>query len=184
MVLLLEYIPIVLFFIFYKTADIYVATAVLMAATVVQMLGLKLLKEPLTARHWVVLSMVLGFGAVTLLLHDDWFIKIKVSIIYVAIALMLLIGLWWRKKSPLQAMLGTEIQLPPFAWRRLTYAWVIFSLFMASVNLYIAELMSQEAWVNFKVFGVLALTLLFTVGTGAYMFKHHTDKDKDAEPLP
>lgn len=184
MVLLLEYIPIVLFFVVYKMADIYVATAVLMAATVVQMLGLKLLKEPLTARHWIILGVVLVFGAITLFLRDDWFIKLKVSIIYVGIALLLFGGLVWRKRSPLQAMLGNEIQLPDFAWKRLTYAWIVFSLALAAVNLYVAEFWSQEAWVNFKVFGILAITLIFTVFTGAYMFKHHTDREKDTEQLP
>lgn len=183
MVLLLEYLPIVLFFVFYKMADIYVATAVLMAATIFQLLGLKLVKEPLTPRHWIILGVVLVFGAVTLLLRDDWFIKIKVSIVYVGIAALLAGGLIWRKKSPLQSMLGKEIQLPEFAWRKLTYAWVVFALGMAALNLYIAEFWSQEAWVNFKVFGVLALTLIFTIFTGAYMFKHHTDKENDAEPL-
>lgn len=184
MVLLLEYLPIILFFIFYKMADIYVATGVLMAATVLQLVGLRLLREPLTPRHWVILGVVLVFGAVTLVLRDDWFIKIKVSIVYVAIALMLAGGLILRNKSPLQSMFGQEIQLPEFAWRKLTYAWVIFSLAMAALNLYIAESWSQEAWVNFKVFGTLALTLIFTVFTGAYMFKHHTDREKDTEQLP
>jgi len=180
---LLEYLPIVHFFVVYQIADIYQATAVLMAGTVIQMLGLRLLKEPLTARHWIILAVVLIFGAVTLFLRDDWFIKVKVSIVYAAIAVMLWGGLMWRKSSPLQAMLGNEIQLPPFAWRRLTYAWIVFSLCMAALNLYIAEYWSQEAWVNFKVFGILAITLIFTIFTGAYMFRHHTDRDKDSEEI-
>lgn len=183
MLFVLEYIPIALFFIFYLLGDIFLATAVLMLGTVLQVIGLKFMREIITPRHWIVLAVVLIFGAITLLLRDEWFIKIKVSVIYVMIALFLLIGQWWKKRSPLQLLLGDEIKLPEFAWQRLTYAWVGFTLALAVVNIYIAETMSLDAWVNFKVFGILAATLVFTVITGAYMFKHHTDTDKDAKDL-
>ncbi len=177
MALLLEYLPIIAFFVFYKLADIYVATGVLMAGTVLQLLGLKLLKQPITTRHWVILAVVLVLGAVTLLLRDDWFIKMKVSVVYVAIAFMLLGGLIWKKRSPIQAMMGKDIKLPDTAWLRLTYAWIIFCLALAAVNLYIAEFWSQEAWVNFKVFGILGISLVFTIGTGFYMYHHAIDEE-------
>ncbi|MDN7126721.1 septation protein IspZ [Pseudidiomarina sp. 1APR75-33.1] len=183
MLFVLEYLPIALFFIFYLLGDIFLATGVLMLGTVLQLMALKFMREVITPRHWIILCVVLIFGTVTLLLRDEWFIKLKVSVIYVAIALLLLIGLWWKKRSPLQHFLGEEINLPDFAWRRLTYAWVIFSLSLAAVNLYIAEYWSLDAWVNFKVFGTLGATLVFTIFTGAYMFKHHTDREKDAEEL-
>ncbi|ASG65398.1 septation protein IspZ [Idiomarina piscisalsi] len=177
MALLLEYIPIIAFFVFYKMADIYVATGVLMAGTVVQLLGLKLLRQPLTTRHWVLLAVVMVFGAVTLLLRDDWFIKMKVSVVYVAIALLLLGGLFWKKRSPIQSMMGKDIQLPDAAWLKLTYAWIVFCLALAALNLYIAEFWSQEAWVNFKVFGILGITLVFTIGTGLYMYRHASEEE-------
>lgn len=177
MALLLEYIPIIAFFVFYKLADIYVATGVLMAGTVVQLLGLKLLRQPLTTRHWVLLAVVMVFGAVTLLLRDDWFIKMKVSVVYVAIALLLLGGLFWKKRSPIQSMMGKDIQLPDAAWLKLTYAWIVFCLALAALNLYIAEFWSQEAWVNFKVFGILGITLVFTIGTGLYMYRHASEEE-------
>ena len=177
MALLLEYIPIIAFFVFYKMADIYVATGVLMAGTVVQLLGLKLLKQPLTTRHWVLLAVVMVFGAVTLLLRDDWFIKMKVSVVYVAIALLLVGGLFWKKRSPIQSMMGKDIKLPDTAWLKLTYAWILFCLALAALNLYIAEFWSQEAWVNFKVFGILGITLVFTIGTGVYMYRHASEEE-------
>ncbi|MGM0524802.1 MAG: inner membrane-spanning protein YciB [Pseudomonadota bacterium] len=172
MALVLEYLPIIAFFVFYKLADIYVATGVLMAGTVIQLLGLKLLKQPITNRHWVILAVVMVFGAVTILLRDDWFIKLKVSIVYLAIAGLLLGGLIWKKRSPLQSMMGQDIKLPEPVWNRLTYAWIIFCGALAAVNLYIAEYWTQEAWVNFKVFGILGITLIFTIGTGVYMYRH------------
>ena len=172
MALVLEYLPIIAFFVFYKLADIYVATGVLMAGTVLQILGLKLLQHPVTTRHWVILAVVMAFGAITILLRDDWFIKLKVSIVYVAIAALLIGGLLWKKRSPLQAMMGKDIQLPKQAWNRLTYAWIVFCLALAALNLYIAEFWTQAAWVNFKVFGILGITLVFTIGTGLYMYRH------------
>lgn len=172
MALVLEYLPIIAFFVFYKLADIYVATGVLMVGTVLQILGLKLLKEPVTNRHWIILAVVMVFGAVTLFLRDDWFIKLKVSVVYIAIAALLLGGLVWKKRSPLQAMMGKDIKLPAHAWNKLTYAWIIFCAALAALNLYIAEYWSQEAWVNFKVFGILGITLVFTIGTGVYMYRH------------
>jgi len=177
MALLLEYLPIIAFFVFYKVADIYVATGVLMAGTVLQILTLKLLKQPITTRHWVILAVVMVFGAVTLLLHDDWFIKMKVSVVYVAIALLLLGGLFWKKRSPIQSMMGKDIKLPDTAWLKLTYAWIVFCLALAALNLYIAEFWSQEAWVNFKVFGILGITLVFTIGTGFYMYRHASEEE-------
>lgn len=183
MLLLIEYVPIIAFFLVYIFGDIFLATAVLMAGTVLQLVALKLCRELITPRHWIILVVVLLFGAITLLLRDEWFLKIKVSVIYVAIALFLLIGMWWKKRSPLQSMLSEEIKLPHFAWQRLTYAWVVFSLALAAINLYISAFMSLDMWVNFKVFGILAATLLFSIGSGAYMFKHHTDTEKDSPDI-
>ncbi len=183
MLLVLEYLPLVLFFVFYLLGDIFLATGVLMVGTLMQIIGMRFMREPITMRHWIVLWAVMIFGAITLFLQDEWFVKIKVTVIYVAIAAFLLGGLWWKKKSPLQSLLGDEINLPPFAWRRLTYAWVVFTLALAGVNLYIIEFMDLDAWVNFKVFGTLGATIVFSVFSGAYMFKHHTDREKDAEEI-
>ncbi|MFD2633294.1 inner membrane-spanning protein YciB [Idiomarina piscisalsi] len=177
MALLLEYIPIIAFFVFYKMADIYVATGVLMAGTVVQLIGLKLIRHPMTTRHWVLPLVVIGFGSLTLLLHDDWFIKMKVSVIYGAIALFLAGSLLLKKKNPIQSIRGKNIDLPDFVWIRLTYSWIVYCLFLAAINLYIAEFLSQEVWVNFKVFGILIATFLFILGTEIYINKYAEDEE-------
>lgn len=179
MALLLEYVPIIAFFVFYKLADIYVATGVLMAGTVLQVIGLKLLKYPLTTRHWVLPAVVLVFGSITLLLHDDWFIKMKVSVIYAALALFLAGSIILKKQNPIRSLRGKDMQLPDFVWLRLTYAWIIYCLFLAAINLYIAEFMSQEVWVNFKVFGILVATFVFIVCTELYIHKH-TDNEESS----
>ncbi|MDV6317056.1 inner membrane-spanning protein YciB [Idiomarina sp. HP20-50] len=177
MALLLEYLPIIAFFVFYKMADIYVATGVLMAGTVLQVIGLKLLKHPLTARHWILPAVVLVFGSITLLLHDDWFIKMKVSVIYIALALFLLGSILLKKRNPIKSLRGKDIELPDIIWLRLTYAWIIYCVALATVNLYIAEFWSQEAWVNFKVFGILIATFIFILCTELYINKFAEDKE-------
>ena len=177
MTLLLEYLPIIAFFVFYKVADIYVATGVLMAGAVVQVIGLKLLKHPLTTRHWVLPLVVIFFGSLTLILHDDWFIKMKVSAIYAAIALFLIGSLFLKKTNVIRSLRGKDIKLPDLIWLRLTYAWILFCLVLAALNLYIAEFWSQEAWVNFKVFGILAVTFLFVLGTELYIHKHTEEEE-------
>ena len=105
MALVLEYLPLVVFFVVYQMVDIFAATWALMGLTIVQLVGLKLLKQPITTRHWIVLGAVLVFGGITVFLHDDWFVKIKVSIIYVLIAALLAGTLWIKKTSPLKAYL-------------------------------------------------------------------------------
>ncbi|TDP31648.1 intracellular septation protein A [Idiomarina aquatica] len=171
MALVLEYLPIIAFFVFYKLADIYVATGVLMAGTVLQILGLKLLKHPMTTRHWVAPLVVLGFGTLTLVLHDDWFIKLKVSVIYGAIALFLLGSLLFKRNNPIRSLRGKDLNLPDFVWARLTLAWIAYCVTLACINLYIAHYWSQEAWVNFKVFGILIATFLFILCTELYLHR-------------
>jgi intracellular septation protein len=168
---LLDFLPIVLFFGAYKLYDIYVATGVIMAATVVQMAVLYKLEGRLQMIHKVTLGLVLGFGALTLALHDERFIKIKPTILHASIGFTLAIGLWGLKKNLLSLMLGGLLKLPLQVWHRLTLAWVAFSFFMAALNAYIAYTFTTEQWVNFKLWG-FAITIPFFIAQGFYIVKH------------
>ncbi|KXS35438.1 MAG: putative intracellular septation protein A [Idiomarina sp. T82-3] len=179
MALVLEYLPLVVFFVVYQMVDIFAATWALMGLTIIQLVGLKLLKQPITTRHWIVLGAVLVFGGITVFLHDDWFVKIKVSIIYVLIAALLAGTLWIKKTSPLKSLFDADIKMPDSAWNRLTYAWVITCLAIAAVNVYVAQYMSQDAWVNFKVFGIIGISLVLVVATGMYIYRHAEDMEGD-----
>lgn len=183
MALMLEYLPLIAFFVVYKAADIYWATAVLMAATLVQIIALKWLKSPVTGRHWVILGAVMVFGAFTLVLHDDWFVKIKVSIIYLLMALGLVGTLWWRKQSPLESLFGNDIKVAKKDWQILTYGWALFLLAIAAVNWYIAVNWSQSAWVNFKVFGVISLFLLLSIASGIFLYQRAKQHDPEQRQL-
>ena len=168
---ILDFIPILLFFAAYKFADIYVATGVLMAATVVQMAIIYKIDKHLQTMHKVTLGLVLGFGALTLGFHDERFIKIKPTVLYVLLGSTLGIALWGFGKNFLKMMLGAQIKLPEDVWRKLTAAWIIYSLFMAALNAYVAWFYSTEQWVNFKLWGY-AFPLVFLVAQGLYIAKY------------
>lgn len=165
---LIDFFPILLFFGAYKLQDIYVATAVLMAATMVQMAIIYTMDRKLQAMHKITLVMVLGFGALTLGLHDDRFIKWKPTVLYVAMAVGLAWALWGMRKNVLQTLLGSQLELPAAVWQRLNVAWVVYSTFMAALNAFVVLNYSTEDWVNFKLWGYL-LPLSFIIGQGIYI---------------
>lgn len=175
---ILDFLPILLFFGAYKAYDIYVATGVIMAATVVQMAIVYKVDGALQTMHKVTLALILGFGALTLGFHDERFIKIKPTVLYTLMALALGVALWVFKKNLLKSMLGAQLTLPEKVWRHLTAAWVIYSLLMAALNAYVAYYYTTEQWVDFKIWGY-AFPLVFLVLQGLYIAKHmHLPDDK------
>lgn len=176
MKILIDFFPILLFFGAYKLYDIYAATAVLMAATVAQMALIYAIDRRLQTLHKVTLVLILVFGALTLGLHDERFIKWKPTVLYAAMAVALGVALWLMKKNFLKLMLGSQLQLPDRVWTRLNVAWIAYSLFMAALNGYVAAFYSTEAWVNFKLWGY-AFPLAFIIGQGVYIARYiKTDK--------
>ena len=175
----LDFLPILLFFGAYKMGDIYSATAVLMAATVVQMFLVYRLDGRLQTMHKVTLGLVLGFGALTLGLHDERFIKWKPTVLYTGMALALAVSQRFFNKNFLHTMLGQQLQLPHAVWYRLNLSWVLYSLFMASINAYVAAYFSTEAWVDFKIWGYV-FPVVFIVGQGLYVARHLPKTDESA----
>ena len=176
---ILDFLPILLFFVSYKTYDIYTATAVIMATTVVQMAILYKLDGKLATIHKVTLALVLGFGAMTLGFHDERFIKIKPTVLYTVMALALSVALWAYKKNFLKSMLGAQMALPDQVWRNLAVAWIVYSLGMAALNAYVAYFYTTEQWVNFKLWGY-AFPLVFILAQGIYIAKYLQPKDGEA----
>ena len=169
--LLIDFFPIALFFVGYKLHDIYVATAVLMAATVVQTAIIYGIDRRLQTLQKVTLVLILVFGTLTLLLQDERFIKWKPTVMYAGMAIVLAAALWVWKKNFLQMLLGSQLQLPDSVWGRLTVAWVLYFLFMSAINAYVAAFFSTDAWVDFKLWGYI-FPVLFLVGQGLYVSRH------------
>ncbi len=171
MKLFLELLPLLLFVLTYKLAGIYWATAVLMGSVALQMLVLYSLERKLQPAHKLTLVLVWVFGALTLLLHDDRFIRAKPTILYLAMAAVLAVFLWALRKNPLQLLLGSQLDLPQNIWKNLGVAWFFYFIFMGLLNAYVAWYYSLSAWVDFKLWGYI-FPLVFMVGQGVYIAKH------------
>lgn len=175
MKILIDFFPILLFFVAYKMADIYVATGILMAATVLQTALMYAIDRKVTTMQKITLAMILAFGALTLYLQDERFIKWKPTVLYTAMAVALAVALWVYRKNFLKMMLGSQLALPDPVWNRLTAAWVLYCLFMAAINSYVAAFFSTDAWANFKLWGYV-FPLAFIVGQGLYVARHLSDE--------
>jgi intracellular septation protein len=176
MKILIDFFPILLFFGAYKLYDIYIGTGVLMAATVLQMALIYGIDRKLQAMHKITLALILVFGTLTLVLHDDRFIKWKPTVLYAAMAIALAVAVWVYKKNFLKMLLGSQMSLPEPVWMRLHVMWIAYSAFMALINAYVAAYYSTEAWVNFKLWGY-AFPLVFIVGQGFYISRYLTADD-------
>ena len=177
---LLDFFPIVLFVVAYRVQDIYLATAVLMGATVLQSAVMYAKDRKLSMLQKATLGLILVFGSLTLSLHDDRFIKWKPTVLYTAMAVVLGAAQWFWDRNFLKIMLGTQLPLPDAVWRRLTHAWVAYFLFMAASNAYVAALYSTDTWVNFKLWGYV-FPVAFILGQGFYIAKY-LQADDEHEP--
>jgi intracellular septation protein len=177
---LYDLFPLLLFFAAFKLYDIYVATAVAIAASVVQVAGYWLRHRRFETMHLVTLGVIVVFGGLTIWLRDDTFIKWKPTLVYWILAALTLASQLVGSRTLIERMLAAHVVLPAAVWRRLNFAWGLFFAALGALNLYIAfyyrpELDAaarQDLWVQFKVFGLLGITLAFTVAQALYMARH------------
>ncbi len=174
MKLLFDLLPVILFFIAYKAADIYVATAVVIAATIGQIAFTYWKHRKVDTMLWVSLALVVVFGGATLVLHDENFIKLKLTIFYWLFAIVLLGAQLFMGKNLIRSLLSakSEIDMPEPVWRLLNNMWIIFFAFMGGLNLFIAHNFSTDVWVNFKLFGSFGLLLAFIIAQGLLISKY------------
>lgn len=167
----IDFIPLIIFFILYKMFDIYVATAALIVASALQIAATYYLYKKLEKMQVITFLIIAIFGGMTLFFHDDNFIKWKVTVIYLLFATGLSIS-HLLGRSAIKSMLGKEISLPDAVWAKVNWAWVGFFLACAVINVFIAFRLPLDVWVNFKVFGLLIATLVYTLITGVYIYRH------------
>jgi intracellular septation protein len=173
---LFDFFPVVLFFVAFKLADIYVATGVAIAATFVQVAWLKLRGKRVDAMLWASLAIIAVFGGATLLLQDETFIKWKPTVLYWLLGLVLAGSALLFRRNLLRTMLSQQVQLPDPVWSRLNWSWIGFFAFMGALNLYVAYNYSTDLWVNFKLFGGMGLMLVFVLVQAALLAKYVEDK--------
>jgi intracellular septation protein len=175
--MLIDFLPIGLFFAVYKMVDIYAATAVLMAATLVQMAVIWRIEGKLSTMHRATLALVLVFGALTLVLRNEDFIKWKPTFLYAGMSLALTVATLIGQHNPLQKLLGTQLKLPTPVWGRLTWAWAAYFAFMSALNAFVAYYFTTDEWVDFKIWGYV-FPLVFILGQALYISRHiHEDEE-------
>jgi intracellular septation protein len=163
MKLLFDIFPVVLFFAAFKLYDIYVATAVAIAATFVQVGWSWLRWRKVDNMLWAGLAVIVVFGGATLALQNETFIKWKPTVLYWLFGAVLAIAAVVFRKNLIRAVLESEISMPEVAWRRLLASWIAFFATMGALNLFVAYNFSTDVWVNFKLFGGVGLLLAFAV---------------------
>jgi len=205
--ILFDLFPVIVFFIAYKLGDanaeaarallagfglpqptgigekpgIYLATLVAIVASFGQIGWVKLRGHRVETMMWVSLGIIVVFGGATLWLHDERFIKVKVTVLYWLFAAIIL-GAPLFGRNVIKSMMGAQVELPDLIWGRLNASWGIFFVFMGIANLVVAFNFSTETWVNFKLFGVMGLMLVFVIGQ-SMMLNNYLDKtglDKEA----
>jgi intracellular septation protein len=175
--LLIEMGPLVAFFIANWKAGIFWGTGIFMAATAAALTASWVLTRKIAMVPLVSAVFVALFGALTLWLHSELFIKVKVTLINALFGAVLLGGVAMGR-SYIKLIMGEAVKLTEEAWRTLSIRWGVFFLAMAVLNEVVWRNFSTDAWVNFKVFGLLPITLAFAFANAPYMTKHMIEDDK------
>src|SRR5260221_7857541 len=173
---LFDLFPVVLFFIAFKIAGIYVATAVAMGATLLQVGWLKVRKRHVHPMLWASLGIIAVFGGATLLLQDETFIKWKPTVLYWMFGVVLAGAALLFRRNLIRMMLSEQVQLPERIWARLNSSWIAFFTFMGAAHLYVAYNYSTGLWGNFKLFGGMGLMLAFVLIQSLVLAQYLEDK--------
>jgi intracellular septation protein len=210
MKLLLDFLPIILFFVAFRVANndtaaaasfatehfgflvsggavgaeeapVLLATVVVITATLAQVAWLVLRGRKVDMMLWVSLGLVVVLGGATIWFHNETFIKWKPSVLYWTMGFAFLVAQFFGKNL-VRLLLGDQIELPHRVWQRLSALWIGFFGLMGLLNLWVAYSFSTSTWVNFKLFGGIGLMVLFTLAQGLYLSRHIKDHQQEAGP--
>ena len=176
---LFDLFPVILFFAAFKLFDIWVATGVAIAASILQVAWVMMRGRKVDLMLWISLAIIVIAGGATLVFHDERFIKWKPTVLYLAMAAALAIAQFVFRKMPMKSLMGAQMSLPDAAWAKVTVAWIVFFVFMAGLNLVVAFNFPTDIWVNFKLFGGMGLVMLFVIAQSFWLARYLPD---DANP--
>jgi intracellular septation protein len=158
-----DLLPVILFFIGFKYYGIFTATAIAIGATLAMIIYSKVRHGTVEKMLWINGIVITVLGGVTLLLHDETYIKWKPTVLYWLLAAVLLVSNLFFKKNFIQQMMSKMLNPPQSTWDKLNLIWVTFLILLGFLNLFVAFNYSLDAWVNFKLFGVTGLLFLFMI---------------------
>ncbi len=201
MKILLDFLPIVLFFGMFKYAEgnkewaaatatdwlgfmvsggvvgpaeapVLLATVVVIIATLAQIIWLKAMRKKVDTMLWVSLALVTVLGGATIYFHSESFIKWKPTVLYWVMGAALLLGQLVFKKNGIKSLMGAQMNLPDAVWRTVNLSWVAFFAVMGVINIWVAYNFPTSTWVNFKLFGGMGLMVVFVLAQAVYLNKH------------
>ncbi len=180
MQLLFDFFPLILFFAAFKLYDIFVATGVAVAASLLQVGWLKFSGRKIEPMHWITLGTIVILGTATIALADEVFIRWKPTVVYWIFSAILFGTQFLGSKTAIERVMGSKMEMPPRVWRTMNLSFAVFTLVMGVLNLYVAFVYGadldpdtqREHWVNFKVFGTLILTFAFVFFLMLAVSKH------------
>lgn len=182
MKLLYDFFPVLLFFVTYKLYDdptegILAATAVIIVATCVQVTITWVRERRVQRMHLVTLVLVVILGGITLALEDEIYVKWKPTAVNWLFAAVFLASQFVGRKNLVRRIMESKVALPDLVWTRLNLGWVSFFFFLGAVNLYVVYNFDTDTWVNFKLFGLMGLTVVFVFAQALYLMRHVSDED-------
>jgi intracellular septation protein len=172
---LVELGPLVVFFITNAKAGIFWGTGLFIPATLAALIASRVLFGRVPVMPLVSAVVVVVFGGLTLYLQDDLFIKLKPTIVNGLFASVLFSGLFYGK-SLLRYLFGDVFALDEDGWRKLTFRWACFFVFLALLNEAAWRFLTTDQWVTFKVFGIMPITMLFAISQVGLLQRHALDK--------
>lgn len=176
---LFELIPLLGFFVAYKMQDIYAAVVVLMVLMALGLVVHRVQKKVITNMQWISFLLVVIFGGITLLFHNEMFIKWKPTVLNWVFGFAFLVSHFVGKQNFTERIMSAaKLNAPKRVWDRLNVSWVIFFFLSGALNIFVAYGFSTEFWVNFKLFGLFGLTLLFALGQAFYL-KNYLGKEPE-----
>jgi intracellular septation protein len=153
-------------------APILLATALAIVVSIAQLVWLLARRQRVDPMLWISVAVIVVFGGATIWLHDETFIKWKPSILYWLFGAILVAGRVLAGRNFVRSLLGKQLELPDAVWGRLLWLWVAFFGAMGALNLYVAFNFPTDTWVSFKLFGLMGITLAFTLGIGLWLARH------------
>ena len=167
--------PLIIFFIFYKKYGVNEAILPLIIATIIATILLYIFEKKVPKIPIISAAIVALFGGMTLYFNDKTFFYMKPTIVNILFAGVLFFGKYFLKKNFLKSLLENSIQLEEKGWEILNYRWTIFFIFLAILNELIWRTQTEDFWVKFKVFGIIPITLIFTIFQVSIINKYKKD---------
>jgi intracellular septation protein len=178
MQLLYEIFPVFLFFMAFKFYGIYFATIVGIVATVIQVILTRLIAGNWEKKQVVTMCVFVLFGGMTLYFHNPIFVKWKPTIVFWIFAIVIILSQIFTPKPLMRRMMESALQdqiIPSTVWKKLNVMWALFFMLMGSVNLYVAYNYTNDAWVNFKFYGITGALIVASIAQAVYLFRYLTE---------